>query len=153
MPIDELLHIIQVSLTPVFLLSGIAALLNVFATRLARVADKVDQLTDAPSHTAAGSTSHRLERLRRRSQILDAAVVIATIGAVSTGVSCLTLFVGALRNDATAVTLFVSFGFAVVCTIVALLVFLFEAILAGTGIRRQVDAQQTAAGARASGSP
>ncbi|MGA8760307.1 MAG: DUF2721 domain-containing protein [Stellaceae bacterium] len=28
-----------------FLLSGIGALLNVFATRLARVADRVDQIT------------------------------------------------------------------------------------------------------------
>ena len=31
-------HIVQLALTPVFLLSGIAALLNVFAARLGRVA-------------------------------------------------------------------------------------------------------------------
>ncbi len=141
MPINDLLHVIQVSLTPVFLLSGIAALLNVFAARLARVADKVDQLAYAPEH-ASGDTSRRLERLRLRSMILDGAVVIATIGAVSTGISCLTLFVGALRDQATATTLFLSFGFAVLCTIVSLLGFLAEALMAGTGLRRQVDAQQ-----------
>jgi len=38
----SVVHIIQVALTPVFLLSGIATLLNVFSTRLARVADQVD---------------------------------------------------------------------------------------------------------------
>lgn len=141
MQIDDLLHVIQASLTPVFLLSGIAALLNVFATRLARVADKVDQLAYAPE-IASGDTSGRLERLRVRSMVLDAAVVIATVGAVSTGISCLTLFVGALRDQATATTLFLSFGFAVLCTIVSLMGFLAEAIMAGTGLRRQVAAQQ-----------
>ena len=45
--IDNIVHVIQVALTPVFLLTGLASLLNVFASRLARVADKVDALTDA----------------------------------------------------------------------------------------------------------
>jgi hypothetical protein len=34
LPLDTVAHIIQVALTPVFLLSGIATLLNVFSTRL-----------------------------------------------------------------------------------------------------------------------
>jgi hypothetical protein len=45
--LDTIAHIIQVALTPVFLLSGIATLLNVFATRLARVGDKVEVVTKA----------------------------------------------------------------------------------------------------------
>jgi hypothetical protein len=45
--LDTIAHIIQVALTPVFLLSGIATLLNVFATRLARVGDKVEAVTKA----------------------------------------------------------------------------------------------------------
>ena len=43
--LDLVAHVIQVALTPIFLLSGIATLLNVFATRLARVADLVAQIT------------------------------------------------------------------------------------------------------------
>ena len=35
MPLDNIAHVIQVALTPVFLLSGIGALLNVVRTRLA----------------------------------------------------------------------------------------------------------------------
>ena len=38
--LDTIAHIIQVALTPVFLLSGIATLLNVFSTRLSRVGDR-----------------------------------------------------------------------------------------------------------------
>ena len=55
--IGSVVHVIQVSLTPVFLLSGVATLLNVFSTRLARVADQVDalakQMADADLATAA----------------------------------------------------------------------------------------------------
>src|SRR4051812_512761 len=39
--VETVAHIIQAALMPVFLLSGIATLLNVFSTRLARVADQV----------------------------------------------------------------------------------------------------------------
>ena len=45
--LDTVAHIIQVALTPVFLLSGIATLLNVFSSRLARVSDQVH--ADPPS--------------------------------------------------------------------------------------------------------
>jgi uncharacterized protein DUF2721 len=41
-------HIIRMALTPVFLLSGIATLLNVFSARLARVADRVEAVGKAP---------------------------------------------------------------------------------------------------------
>src|SRR5215813_416513 len=45
--LDLVAHVIQVALTPIFRLSGIATLLNVFATRLGRVADLVAQITKA----------------------------------------------------------------------------------------------------------
>src|SRR5712664_2121643 len=57
LPLDTVAHIIQVALTPVFLLSGIATLLNVFSTRLARVADRVDQITTGVEGTDAGDVT------------------------------------------------------------------------------------------------
>ena len=42
--VESVTHVIQVALTPVFLLTAVAALLNVFSKRLGRVADRVDQL-------------------------------------------------------------------------------------------------------------
>ena len=38
-------EVIQLALTPIFLLTAVAALLNVFSTRLGRVADRVDLLS------------------------------------------------------------------------------------------------------------
>ena len=45
--LDFVAHIIHVALTPIFLLSGIATLLNMSSTRLARAADWVDQISKA----------------------------------------------------------------------------------------------------------
>ena len=44
--VESVAHVIQVALTPVFLLSGIASLLGVLSTRLARAADRVDALAE-----------------------------------------------------------------------------------------------------------
>src|SRR4029453_11828036 len=49
--------VIQAALTPVFLLTAVAALLNVFSTRLGRVADRVDLLSADLQRGAADTSS------------------------------------------------------------------------------------------------
>lgn len=143
-------HIIQVALAPAFLLSALATLLNVFSTRLGRVADQVDatarELGKADAAEAA-VLSLRLTHLRARSLYLDLAVVLASGGGCMTGISVLTLFVGALRDRATATVLFACFGLALLCLIGALAAFLVETMLAGRGVRIRVAHQQDEAAA------
>ena len=72
-------HVVQLALTPIFLLTGLASLLNVFTTRLGRVAERVDSLArDAADHP------RQLARLRLRSLALDIAVLLATIAGALT---------------------------------------------------------------------
>ena len=67
-PLDLVAHVIQVALTPVFLLSGVATLLNVFATRLARVADLIAKAADSDDDDIiTGDLGLYLRHLRRRS--------------------------------------------------------------------------------------
>ena len=54
----------------------------------------------------------------------------------------LTLFVGALRDAATASILFGCFGAALVCTVAAIGAFMTEILMAGHGVRDEVDHQQ-----------
>jgi hypothetical protein len=129
--LDFVAHVIQVALTPIFLLSGIATLLNVFSTRLARVADRVDQITKAMEEADPDESvelARQLLHLRRRSIALDAAVVLGAIAAASTCASVFTLFVGALRNSTVASILFTTFGLglAIACTISAIGAFTAE---------------------------
>jgi hypothetical protein len=137
--IENVAHIIQVALTPVFLLSGIASLLSVLSTRLGRVADRVDGVA-AEIETATGARrrrlAFRLKRLRRRSHILDFAVIMGALGGISTAFAALMLFLGTLI-DRPGITLLIAFGFALVLTVGALGAFLIEMLLASQGIRDQ----------------
>lgn len=144
-PLDTVAHIIQLALTPVFLLSGIGALLNVFATRLARVSDRVDQITKemaAAEPEENALLALQLARLRRRSLALDVAVVLAALGAAATCASVLTLFVGALRDATVASALFAAFAFAVICTIGAIMAYTAEMLMTGFGVRAEVAARR-----------
>jgi Protein of unknown function (DUF2721) len=123
-PLDNIAHVIQVALTPVFLLSGIGALLNVFNTRLARVSDHVSHTTDLlvadPQGEDAALMRSHIRRLRRRVLALDAAILLAALGGATTCGAAFTLFVGATRNANTAFVLLLLFGSALGCTVAAL---------------------------------
>ena len=137
---DRTVHVIQVALTPVFLLSGLATLLNVFSTRLARVADQVDRLraeTESGDPAKAAHLAARLLYLQRRSHTLDAAVILGAVGGVMTCAATLVLFLGALRSAAVDGVLFTLFGGAVVCAMGALGAFLAEMLMASRGLRAE----------------
>ncbi len=139
--LDTVAHIIQVALTPVFLLSGIATLLNVFSTRLARVADRVEAVSKALAGAdadAATALSVQLAYLHRRSLALDVAVVLGAVGGAATCGAVLAMFVGALRVSTVASVLFSLFGIAVGCALGAIVAFTAEMLMASIGIRSEV---------------
>jgi hypothetical protein len=127
-------HVVQLALTPIFLLTGVASLLNVFTTRLGRIADQVDKLATEPA-----KRPRQFARLRLRSHALDLAVLLAAIAGALTCCAALTLFVGALRTGAAGSALFLLFGGALACAVAALGAFSFEMILAGRTVRERVD--------------
>lgn len=111
---------------------GNAALLNVFAARLARVADRVDRLAEAGQGGAL-----IMRRLRQRSRVLDVAVVLASLAGLSTCGAALTLFYGALRERAASDVLFALFAGALVLTLLAILMFACEMMLSDQAVREQ----------------
>ncbi len=147
--LESTAHVVQVALSPVFLLSGIATLLNVFGARLARVADQAEHVSGLLA--GAGDAERvrlgaRLDRLHRRSLALDAAVFLAALGGVATCGAVLTLFVGALRDETVATLLFGLFGAAILCTLCALVAFGFEMLLASRTVRDRVSERRARAG-------
>jgi hypothetical protein len=125
--LDSAAHIVQLALTPVFLLSGVAALLNVFATRLGRISDHVDTLVADPGD-GSQDVRAKLHYLRIRSGLLDVAVVLAASAGALTCAAALVLFLGAVRDSSAGAALFILFGGAIV-----------EVLLAGIGIRRMAE--------------
>lgn len=131
-------HVVQLALTPVFLLSGIATLLGVFAARLARVADRVDTLAQEAREPIRDEL---LDLLRRRSHVLDVAVVLSALAGGLTCAAVLVLFLGEVRGSAAATLLFMSFGGAILLSMASLAAFVVEMLLAARGVRRTVDHQ------------
>jgi hypothetical protein len=138
--VDNVAHVVQVALTPVFLLSGIGTLLNVFNTRLSRVSDHREHVADLLRGDVDEIGQVRLRahaaRLRRRTSVLDASVVLAATGGASTCGAAFVLFLGSLRDTSIASWLYVLFGFGLGCTACALVAFVIDSILAWHGLRR-----------------
>ena len=139
--LDTVARIIQVSLTPVFLLTGLATLLNVFATRLTRVGTRVDQamnaLTTADAETAP-ILRDQLAHLRRRSLALDTAVVLGAVAGAATCTTVLLLFLGAFGSGSVDRLLLSTFAIAIVCALGAIIAYATEMLMAGTGIRAEL---------------
>jgi len=140
-PLDAVAHIIRMALTPVFLLLSIAALLNVFSTRLGLVGDRVEQVTkllDTADADHAAVLKDQLVHLYRRSVALDMAVILAAVAKASICTAVLLLFAGALGHESVGLALLLAFGLAITCALGAILAFAAEMLLAGTGVRAEV---------------
>lgn len=145
---DTVAHVIQVALTPIFLLTGIAALLSTFSIRHSYVTQHVNGLLAeiAANKPIDLKRLHRQFRnLRRRSVLLDVAVVFGILGGSATCASAMLLFLGELDDSSTGRLLFSTFGAALVFTVIAMAAFAIEMMLAGSGMRlRMAEAEAQA---------
>jgi len=80
-PISEIAHVIQLAVAPVFLLSGVAALLNVLTNRLARIIDRARAL-EALERAAPGGVAPELHgelrHLSQRARLINWAISLDT---------------------------------------------------------------------------
>src|SRR6185295_2034853 len=105
-PIDlnDVARAIQLALAPVFLLTGIAGLLNVMTGRLSRIVDRGRALTEGPNALPASDpdASHlqleRLSRLERRRHLTSVAITACTIAALLVCVVIAGIFLEVLIN-------------------------------------------------------
>lgn len=129
---------IQLSLSPVFMLAGIGALLNVLAGRLSRVVDRartVEQLH--PRSTGPEHDRHvwELRLLNKRISVINAALVLAVSSAVMTCLVVALLFVAELVKLHIGTIVALSFILAMVLLISALASFLIEVRMSLNAIR------------------
>ena len=138
--ISDAADVIQQALTPVFLLAGTAGCLNVFATRLARVSDRVTSLfaTLQVAEELDASRVRQLTDLRRRTLALEFAVILGTASGVFTCLSAFGLLMGAIRAEFREQVLLFFFGAAVLSLSGAFIAFLFEMIWACRSMLRQI---------------
>jgi Protein of unknown function (DUF2721) len=140
----DVAHLIQVALTPIFLISAIGVTLNVLTSRLARIVDRARTAEDIlrdPNHTHDGRDLHgTLGVLARRARYINAAITLITLSALFIALVVVMLFVNAfLRWDLSAVIACL-FIMSMVSLCASLLSFLIEVRIATTTLRIGIEA-------------
>ncbi len=92
-------HVIQLSVAPVFLLSGVGVTLGVLATRLGRIIDRarlLEQRLPGTTGAAHESITDELSGLSRRAHLINQSITLCVACALCVCLLIATLFVGAL---------------------------------------------------------
>ena len=92
--IPTVAHVIQQALTPVFLLGGVATILNVLTGRLARAVDRFRLLNESDSSPSAAH-SEELLTLPVRVRLIHWAIILCTVSGLFVCISIVILFLGA----------------------------------------------------------
>ena len=131
--ITSVAHVIQLAVAPVFLLTGVAAILSVLINRLGRVVDRFRaleiKLPDA--HKGAPDTAQtEMARLASRARLIHWAIGLCTGCALLVCVVIATLFVGSITGAEVGNIIAALFITAMLLLVVGLLCFLREIALA-----------------------
>ena len=135
--ISAVAHAIQLAVAPVFLLSGVGALLAVLTSRLARVIDRSRALDTQLATASPDATAVRgqLQTLSRRAKLISRAIALCTITALLVCAVIATLFLGAFARFDVSVPVALLFVAAMIALFVGLLAFLREIFLATANLR------------------
>lgn len=131
-------HVIQLSVAPVFLLTGVGAMLGVLSNRLARTVDRARKLEVRYGEAAAAEQDSLRGELRlqaRRARMIYAAMSLCALCALLICSVIVALFASAFLPADFALLIAVLFVGAMLAFIGALSVFLREVHLATTNLR------------------
>ena len=129
--ITSVAHVIELAVAPVFLLTGVGAILSVLVNRLGRVVDRFRTLERAIADAQTPPPAE-MARLARRARLIHKAIGLCTGCALLICVVIATLFVGSITGiemPGVIAALFISAMLA----LVAGLLFFLRAITLATG--------------------
>ena len=136
--IGDIAHIIQLSVAPVFLLSGIGAILAVMTSRLGRIIDRArvleTRLEDAP-HDRVAALEADLATLTHRASLIGPAITLCTATALLVCTVIAVLFLSAFLQFDASVPVALLFIAAMLAFFLGLLWFLREIYVATSNLR------------------
>jgi hypothetical protein len=126
-------HVIQLAIAPVFLLSGVGAILAVLINRLGRIVDRYRALENCKPKEetdAAAVADIEMVILSRRARLIHWAISLCTVGALFICIVIAMLFVGSMLHVGVSQAIALMFVAAMFALIAGLLSFLREITLA-----------------------
>ena len=129
---------IQLAVAPVFLLTGVGALLGVLTNRLARIIDRARTLEERLTRASAVDQDRmhgELRLLSQRARLINTAVSLCTICALLICAVIVALFVGAFLSTDLSIPIGLIFTGAMLALFSGLVSFLREIYLATRSLR------------------
>lgn len=140
---SDIAHLIQIALTPIFLISALGVTLNVLTSRLARIVDRARAMEDIlrlPQNAPDGRDLHgALDVLARRAHHINVAITLITISALFIALVVVMLFVNAFLRWELASFIACMFILSMLAFAVALLAFLIEVRIATKTLRIGIE--------------
>jgi hypothetical protein len=136
-PVD-IAHLIQVALTPIFLMTAVGVTLNVLTNRLARIVDRARNLENSlnrPEVVAPAGAHRQLEVLARRSVYINAAITLIIASGLLISLVVVMLFVNAFLRWNLAAAIAIVFILSMSSLALSLLAFLIEVRIATRALR------------------
>src|SRR6202140_1478861 len=144
----DIAHLIQIALTPIFLISAIGVTLNVLTSRLARIVDRARATEDVlrrPDHAHGGRDLQGvLSVLARRARYINAAITLITLSALFISLVVVMLFVNAFLRWDLSVFIACMFILSMLSLAAALSAFLIEVRIATKTLRIGIEAVEAA---------
>ena len=137
----DIAHLIQSSVAPVFLLSGVAATLGVLTNRLSRIVDRARKLEEQlEGHPGLEPRARgQLAVLARRAHYINVAISLCTIAALMVALVVVTLFANAFLGSELGVVIALLFVGAMVCLSAAFIAFFIEVRVAVASLRIGIE--------------
>jgi uncharacterized protein DUF2721 len=143
--IGDLAHAIQLALAPVFLLTGIAGILNVMTGRLARIVDRGRRLTEniaQPQLQDMQTVQIELQSLEQRRHLASAAITACTFAALLVCTVITAIFLEVLVHIQLKWLVGILFTASTLALVVGLAYFLREVHLATRTVRIPLSLRQ-----------
>lgn len=139
----ELIPILQLSIGPVILISGVGLLLLTLTNRFGRLVDRsrtlMHELAHAPAGEEAGKLRAQIDILYRRSTILRVSITLGAVTVLMDGILMLALFLSALLNWESAGAIVAIFCVAIVALIGSMIAFLRDMNLALMAVQLEIN--------------
>jgi CBS domain containing-hemolysin-like protein len=137
--ISTISQLIQLSVAPVFLLAGVAGLLNVFTGRLTRIIDRVDKLERQKLNKDISKKylEKRHRFLSMRMENINLAIFFGTFTGLLVALVILTMFFNFIYHLDGSTIISIEFILAMISLILSLVVFLKEIYYTTAFIKEQ----------------
>jgi hypothetical protein len=136
---ENVAHIIQLALGPVFLLSGVGITLSMLTQRLSRIVDRARTLEDRREVTESEPKLKVIDKdlrvILRRSRYINSAIALCTTSALLTALVVTLLFASAFTPMSVGAVIAIMFVASMVCLSIAFLMFLIEVRIATNTLR------------------